>query len=123
MRVGIGTTSPDAELAVKGTIHTNEVKVDLNGAVAPDYVFESNYELRTLEETEIYIKENCHLPEIPSAFEMEESGINLKDMNLKLLKKVEELTLYMIEMNKEIKDLKEDNQALKSEVSALRNEK
>ena len=120
LRVGIGTTTPDSELTVKGTIHTNEVKVDLQGAVGPDYVFESDYELRTLEETETYIKENCHLPEIPSAYEMEKDGVNLKEMNLKLLKKVEELTLYMIEMNKAIKGLKEDNQALKSEVFMLR---
>ncbi len=127
--VGIGTLHPDAELSVKGSIHTNEVKVDLNGAVAPDYVFDDNYDLRTLEETEKYIHANSHLPEIPSASEMEENGLNLKEMNLMLLKKVEELTLYMIEMNKdmkshndEIQQLKKENQDLKSKVSALSKE-
>jgi hypothetical protein len=99
--VGIGTTSPDAKLAVKGTIHTQEVKVDLQGAVAPDYVFEKDYNLRPLPEVESYINMNKHLPEIPSARQMEEEGLHLKEMNLLLLKKVEELTLYVIELKKE----------------------
>jgi hypothetical protein len=100
-RVGIGTTSPDAKLAVKGTIHTQEVKVDLQGAVAPDYVFEKEYRLRSLADIEHYITENKHLPEVPSAKQMEEEGLHLKEMNLLLLKKVEELTLYVIELKKE----------------------
>ncbi len=98
--VGIGTTTPDSKLTVKGTIHTQEVKVDLNGSVAPDYVFEKDYPLTSLEELKSYIDQNKHLPEIPSAAAMEENGINLKEMNLMLLKKVEELTLHMIELNK-----------------------
>ncbi len=100
--VGIGTTTPDSELTVKGTIHTQEVKVDLAGAVAPDFVFEEDYSLPGLAETAEYIKVNKHLPGIPSAAEMEENGLDLKEMNLKLLQKVEELTLYLIkttEMN------------------------
>ena len=101
--VGIGTTAPDAKLAVRGDIHTQEVRVDLNGAVAPDFVFEPDYKLRTLTETETYIKANKHLPEIPSATEMEQNGIELKTMNLKLLQKVEELTLYTIEQDKTLK--------------------
>ena len=76
--VGIGTTTPDAKLTVKGNIHTQEVKVDLNGAVAPDFVFAEGYELKTLAETEEYIQKHKHLPEIPSAKEMEENGIKLK---------------------------------------------
>lgn len=119
-KVGIGTTDPDAELAVKGKIHAQEVKVDLNGAVAPDFVFEADYNLRTLKETETYIKANGHLPEIPSAKEMEKNGVKLKEMNLKLLQKVEELTLYMINMNKQlmsqgqrIKELERENTLLR----------
>ena len=104
--VGIGTTSPDAKLAVKGTIHANEVKVDLLGAVAPDYVFEKDYPLTSLSELKTYIDQNKHLPEIPSAKEMEENGINLKEMNLLLLKKVEEMTLHMIDLNNQIQELK-----------------
>jgi hypothetical protein len=103
-KVGIGTPTPDAKLTVKGDIHTQEVKVDLNGAVAPDYVFEKDYPLTTLEDLKSYIDQHKHLPEVPSAKEMEENGINLKEMNLLLLKKVEELTLHVIEQNKLIKN-------------------
>jgi len=99
--VGIGTTTPDSKLTVKGIIHTQEVKVDLNGSVAPDYVFEQDYPLPSLEGLKAYIDQNKHLPEVPSAKEMEVDGINLKEMNLLLLKKVEELTLYLIELKKE----------------------
>ncbi len=112
--IGIGTTSPDAKLAVKGDIHTQEVKVDLNGSVAPDFVFEQDYKLLTLQETEKYIRANKHLPEIPSAQEMEENGLELKEMNLKLLQKVEELTLHLIRQNKEIQELKKKVEKLDS---------
>jgi hypothetical protein len=98
--VGIGTTNPDAKLAVKGTIHAEEVKVDLQ-IPGPDYVFEPTYQLPSLTEIENYIKTNKHLPEVPSAKEMETNGINLSEMNMLLLKKVEELTLHLIEMQKE----------------------
>lgn len=105
--IGVGTINSDAKLAVRGDIHTQEVKVDLNGSVAPDFVFEHNYRLPTLEETEKFIQDNKHLPGVPSSQEMEENGIELKEMNLKLLQKVEELTLYLIDQNKEIRELKE----------------
>jgi len=104
--VGIGTVSPDSKLTVKGDLHAREVKVDLEGAVAPDYVFERDYSLRSLKEVEAFIQENHHLPEIPSAKMMEEEGIELKQMNLLLLKKIEELTLYVIDLKKEIEELK-----------------
>lgn len=101
-RVGIGTNNPDSKLTVKGKIHAQEVKLDLNGSVAPDYVFKQDYDLRSLEEVETYINNKGHLPDIPSGKEMEEQGINLKQMNLLLLEKVEELTLYMIELKKTV---------------------
>ena len=107
--VGIGTTSPDSKLTVKGNIHTQEVKVDLNGAVAPDYVFEKDYALTSLEELKAYIDQNKHLPEVPSAKEMEEDGVNLKEMNLLLLKKVEELTLYLLKQEQRIRTLESKN--------------
>jgi hypothetical protein len=103
--VGIGTINPDTKLNVKGVIHTEEVRVDLN-VPAPDYVFAETYELPTLQQIESYIKQNKHLPEVPSGKEMEENGMNLKEMNLILLKKVEELTLYMIELKKENEEIK-----------------
>jgi hypothetical protein len=99
--VGIGTTSPDSKLTVKGAIHTEEVRVDLD-VPGPDYVFEKDYNLLPLSELESYINQNKHLPEVPSAKEMEEKGLNLKEMNLLLLKKVEELTLHLIEMKKQV---------------------
>ena len=101
-RVGIGTTSPDAKLAVRGNIHAQEVKIDLNGAVAPDYVFKEGYDLRSLQEVQDHIKEHGHLPNIPSAQEMEANGIDLGQMNLKLLEKIEELTLYTLEQEVKI---------------------
>jgi Phage T4 tail fibre len=112
--VGIGTTTPDAKLAVKGTIHTQEVRVDLNGAVAPDYVFEKDYNLMPLDELKVYLEANKHLPEVPSAKEMDAQGVNLKEMNLLLLKKVEELTLYLIEMKRENKEIKDEINKLKN---------
>ncbi len=105
--VGIGTTTPDAKLTVKGTIHAEEVKVDLN-VPGPDYVFEADYPLQTLEETRAYIEKNKHLPGIPSSAEMQQNGVNLLEMNMKLLEKVEELTLHLIEMKEEIQQLKQN---------------
>ena len=78
-------------------------------------MFESNYELRTLEETEKFISENKHLPEIPSEAEVTENGINLGEMDAKLLQKIEELTLYLIEQNKEIIEMKKEISTLKKE--------
>lgn len=113
--IGIGTSKPDAMLTVNGNIHTKEVKVDLD-IQAPDYVFEKEYDLLSLPELETYIKQNKHLPEVPSAKEMEANGLNLKEMNLMLLKKVEELTLHLIEIKKEVVQLQEDNQNLKTQI-------
>lgn len=107
-QLGIGTTTPDSKLTVKGTIHSQEVKVDLNGSVAPDYVFEKDYQLTSLEELKSYIDQNKHLPEIPSAKEMEQEGVNLKEMNLKLLQKIEELTLHIINQEQRIQQLEKD---------------
>ncbi|MCZ8216647.1 MAG: hypothetical protein O9262_10435, partial [Cyclobacteriaceae bacterium] len=98
--VGIGTTNPTEKLTVRGTVYSKEVKVDVNAGTVPDYVFEPSYKLPTLTEIENYIKANKHLPEVPSAKEMEANGINLSEMNMLLLKKVEELTLHVIELKK-----------------------
>lgn len=98
-RVGIGTTDPDSKLSVNGLIHAKEVKIDLSFP-APDYVFDESYNLKSLAETAQYIKENKHLPDVPSAVTMAKEGINLSELNMALLKKVEELTLYLIEKDK-----------------------
>ncbi|MNK32669.1 hypothetical protein D3C87_511330 [compost metagenome] len=100
--VGIGTNSPMAKLAVEGNILANEIKVKTDISV-PDYVFEPDYELKSLEEIADYVKAHKHLPEIPSAKEVRKDGLDLAEINLLLLKKVEELTLYAIKQNEELK--------------------
>jgi hypothetical protein len=111
-KVGIGTLNPDQLLTVNGTIHSKEVKVDLS-VPGPDYVFEKSYDLPSLDEVKSYIDENKHLPEVPSAKEMEKNGINVGEMNMLLLKKVEELTLYLVEQKKEIENLKSEISIIK----------
>ncbi|MNF80203.1 hypothetical protein D3C85_742640 [compost metagenome] len=110
--IGIGTTVPDAKLAVNGTIHSKEVKVDMSGW--PDYVFKKEYNLPTLAEVEKHIKEKGHLENIPSEEEAIKNGINLGEMNAKLLQKIEEMTLYMIDMKKEIERQNEEINILKT---------
>lgn len=100
--VSIGATNPQGyKLAVAGKIISEEVVVKLQ-ANWPDYVFESDYKPLTLEEIEQYIKVNKHLPGVPSAKEVEEKGISVGEMNAILLKKIEELTLEIIELNKKL---------------------
>lgn len=73
----------------------------------PDYVFEDDYSLRSLKDTEAFIRANKHLPDVPSAHEIQRDGMNLAEMNLILLKKIEELTLHVIEQDKKIQVLGE----------------
>ncbi|TCI85338.1 hypothetical protein [Tenacibaculum sp. M341] len=106
--VGIGTVTPgEWKLAVNGKIKTKEIKVSLDGW--SDFVFYDNYKLPTLDEVENHIAENGHLKDIPSAKEVEKNGIFLGEMDSKLLQKIEELTLYTIQQQKEIKALKKQN--------------
>ncbi len=111
--VGIGTASPDSKLTVKGKIHAEEVKVDLS-VPGPDYVFKEGYDLKSLEEVKNYIKEHGHLPNIASAKEMQANGIKLGEMNMKLLEKIEELTLYVLEQESKLKTKNEELLQLKS---------
>jgi len=102
--VGIGTASPVHPLQVAGAIGAEEIIVSSNGA---DYVFDPDYRLAPLNEVADYIKANHHLPEIPSAQEVQEKGVSLGDMQAKLLAKIEELTLHMIQAEKENRDLRD----------------
>ena len=102
--LGIGTINPTSKLTVAGNINACEVKVTVDAGA--DFVFEQDYKLPSLESLDKFIKVNKHLPEISSAQEMQKEGINLSEMNIKLLQKIEEMTLYMIEMKKEIELLK-----------------
>lgn len=79
-----------------GNIHAQEVKVTMNAGAVPDYVFAKDYKLNTLKEVENFINANSHLPEIPSAKDIEKNGLMLAEMNMILLKKIEELTLHAI---------------------------
>ncbi len=118
--VGIGTSNTFGyKLAVNGTIGAKEVKVE-NTSAWPDYVFSDNYKLNDLNEIENFVKENKHLPDIPSAREVEENGIQLGEMDAKLLQKIEELTLYMIEQNKKTETLIEKVETLESENELLK---
>lgn len=113
-RVAIGITAvtdTNYRLFVEKGIRTRKVKVDVNNW--PDYVFNPQYELRSIVEIERYIKDNGHLPDLPSAAEAEKDGISLGDNQALLLKKIEELTLYMIELNKKVAALEEQNNTLK----------
>ena len=91
-------------LTSSGKLKAKEVEVTLTGW--PDYVFETDYPLMSLQETESFIKQNKHLPALPSAKEVEENGINLGEMNALLLRKVEELTLYILDLQNQINELK-----------------
>ena len=96
--IGIGTTTPDQKLAVNGTIHSKVVLVDLTGW--SDYVFKPEYQIPSLSEVKKYIDEKGRLPEMPSEQEIVKNGLNMGEMNKLLTKKVEELTLYIIELQK-----------------------
>lgn len=114
--VGIGTQNPGLyRLAVNGGIRAKEIVVESGWA---DYVFEEDYQLRPLEDVSRFIKENGHLPDIPSAAEVAAKGVPLGEMNTRLLQKVEELTLYMIDLKREVDELKSENVSLKRSVKS-----
>ncbi|WP_461639607.1 hypothetical protein [Labilibaculum euxinus] len=118
-KVGIGTTTTGThKLAVNGTIGAREIKVEATGW--SDFVFEDDYQLKNLEEVESYITKNNHLPDVPSEKEVLENGIQLGEMNAKLLQKIEELTLYLIKQNKRTNKLIEENKDFRKEIENLR---
>jgi len=103
--IGIGTTSPQTKLAVNGEIKCKLIEVTLDNW--SDFVFDDDYVLRSLEDVESFIEANNHLPDVPSANEVIENGSDLGEMDAILLRKIEELTLYMIELKKENEELKQ----------------
>ncbi|MCK7555497.1 hypothetical protein MKQ70_10950 [Chitinophaga sedimenti] len=110
--VGIGTlTTGTHKLAVDGSIGARKIKVSQE--TWADHVFDTAYVLTNLQDVEQYIKHNRHLPDIPAAAEVKVDGIDLGEMNKKLLQKIEELTLHMIDMNKRVQQLEEENKRLK----------
>ncbi len=113
--VGIGTVNPTEKLAVNGKIRAKEIKVET--ANWPDYVFEDDYPILSLAETEKYIQTNKHLPEMPSSTEAEANGIALGELNKLLLKKIEELTLHLIEKDKQLLSQKEQLEKVRTELT------
>jgi hypothetical protein len=107
--VGVGTTTPQNKLSVAGTVQAYEVLVNTNWS---DYVFGPGYRLSSLTEVATYIEQNHHLPGIPSAQEVQAQGVNLGDMQAKLLAKIEELTLHMIQ-------LEQQNQVLQKRIAEI----
>ena len=98
------------KLAVSGGILTEKVRVATNGtAFWADYVFDKSFRLKPLREVENFIKENKHLPDVPSTSEVTKNGIDLAETQALLLQKIEELTLYVIQQQKEIDKLKKGN--------------
>lgn len=106
-----GKTKFTNNIVVLGKIESKEVKV--TNTPTADFVFEENYNLPSLKSIEKHIKKNKHLPEIASAKEMEKNGVNLGDFQIQLLQKIEELTLYTIDQQKEIEELKRQNSRIK----------
>ncbi len=103
--VGISEKAPDHKLCVNGTVKAKEFLCTLDNWHWPDFVFADEYKKMTLNELEKYISLNKHLPGMPSSNEVENNGVNLGEMNAKLLQKIEELTLYIIELNKRNEEL------------------
>lgn len=114
--IGSGVTAAPSgyKLYVQSGIITEKVKVKLIASGWPDYVFAKDYQLLSLKETEDFIKINSHLPGVPSAADVKKEGIDLGESNAVLLKKIEELTLYMIEADKEIKNLQQKVKTLET---------
>ena len=115
--VGIGEKNPQSKLAVNGTITAKEVVVSTEGW--SDYVFKDDYKLMPLDELERSVRKNGHLPDIPSAEEVEKNGVSVGEMQAKLLQKIEELTLHVIEQGKELRQVKSKNEMLEKQLASL----
>lgn len=103
VRIGSGNGEPSKTLDVNGTIRSKEILVEVNNW--SDFVFDSDYTLMSLHDVETYIRQHGHLPDVPSAQDVEKNGVSIGEMNAVLLQKIEEMTLHMIEMEKRIAEL------------------
>lgn len=109
-KIGIGTINPQYMLDVRGTIRANEIIVNSGSA---DFVFADDYNLRSLSEVHQFIQEHKHLPEIQSAEQMEKNGVSVNELQIQLLQKIEELTLYLIQQEQTIQNLQQQVEQLK----------
>ncbi len=114
--VGIGTVQPQYPLSVNGTVQAKEVIVNTGWS---DYVFDANHRIAPLSEVATYIAEHHHLPEIPSASEVAEKGISIGEIQAKLLAKIEELTVHMIQDEDRANRLERENQDLRDRMARV----
>jgi len=115
--VGIGTSTPKEALSVNGNIRSKQIKVET--ANWPDYVFIRGYNLPSLSDVKTYIDQNQHLPEMPSEAEVAKDGINLGEIVKLQTKKIEELTLYLIEKDKQLAEQQKVSQSLQDQINKL----
>lgn len=115
--MGIGTTSPSHKLTVVGSVRATSFVGDVNSYA--DFVFKPGYRLASLAEVEASIKANGHLPNIPSEAEVKRDGLDVVGMQVKLLQKVEEMTLYLVAHEKALQRLRAENEKLLRKISDL----
>lgn len=121
--LGIGTTAPNHKLSVNGNIWCQELIVSMVDSAVPDFVFEPTYKLRSLAEVEQFVTQHKHLPDVPSESEIKKSGLKSSEMQMTLLQKVEELTLYVIAQNKKIDAQGREIDSLKKRIEAYHDSK
>ncbi|AWW28901.1 hypothetical protein DN752_01445 [Echinicola strongylocentroti] len=117
IKTRIGTTTPDSKLSVIGNIRTHEIKLET--ASWPDYVFDRGYQQMPLEEMEVYIRKNGHLPGLKCAEEFQEEGVNMMEMNQQLLGKIVELTLHLIKKGKQLRNIEDKLSRISERLSEL----
>ncbi len=115
--VGIGTTNPTYHLDVNGTIRANEIIVN---SASADFVFAEDYNLRSLSEVQQFIQEHKHLPEIQSAEQMEKNGVSVNELQIQLLQKIEELTLYLIQQQQVLSQQEQTIQELQRQIETIK---
>jgi hypothetical protein len=108
------------EVTKEGKIFAREVEVTIDGI--PDYVFEEGYNLMNIEDLRIFIEENKHLPNVPSAEDVQKNGLGIGEFQRIQLEKIEELTLYIIQLNEELEKVKRENLILMQKISKLENQ-
>ena len=115
--------SENGNARLNGELKTEKVKVSVTSGSVPDYVFSDSYQLNSLEDVEAFINQNSHLPNIPNAEEIEDNGQNVGELQLKLLEKIEELTLYTIEQQKLIQNMQKLLSMQQAQIAELLNKK
>ena len=108
--VGIGTSNPLYKLSVNGTILAKEIRVNEDASYWPDFVFDKDYELMSISEVKQFVSKHKHLPSVPSAADIDGKDVSLGEMNRILLQKIEELTLYIIDLQRQIDEMKQHNE-------------